>query len=149
MVRKQIRGSFTVEAAFILPFILFCILAFLYLALNLHDKVALAAIIDSCGLQIQDELRIYEKTTLERRLVRQIKEQAENKLCITTLERITVKTGILAIHVEYDVYRRLSLPGITALLGSSRQSAEEDILIYDPMKAVRSLGGRLNDESGI
>ncbi len=147
MLRQRCHGSFTVEAAFVLPLILFIIFAFLYLGFDLHDSVCIRTIIDKYAMRGQDDLRLFEAKEIETRLEQEIMEEANNKLCITKLENMKIHVGILSIHIEYCERRKLNLPGIQTLLGSETQLREKDILIYDPMKSIRSLGGLLKDDS--
>ena len=149
MVRRRYNGSFTVEAAFVLPLILFIIFAFLYLGFDLHDRVCIRTIIDKYAIRGQDDLRLFEAKEIEMRVEQQIKEEASHKLCITRLENIKIHVGILTIHIEYSEHRRLNMPGIQMLLGSETRSREEDVIIYDPMKSIRSLGGLSKDDSGV
>ncbi len=46
MVRGRAKGSFTVEAAFILPLIIFIIFTLVYLAFYLHDRNRMEGIVD-------------------------------------------------------------------------------------------------------
>lgn len=46
MGKSTVKGSYTVEAALILPIILFIIIGLLYLGFYLHDKVKIQSIID-------------------------------------------------------------------------------------------------------
>lgn len=149
MVRQRYNGSFTVEAAFVLPLILFIIFAFLYLGFDLHDNVCIRTILDKYAIRAQDDLRMLGEKKIEKRLEQQIQEEANKKLCITRLENVKVEVGILTIHIQYSECRKLNLPGVETLLGSEIQSREETILIYDPMKSIRSLGGLSNDDSGV
>ncbi len=149
MVRLRYNGSFTVEAAFVLPLILFIIFAFIYLGFDLHDRVCIQTIIDKYATRGQDDLRLFEAKEVETRLEQQIKEEANHKLCITRVENLNIDAGILTIHIEYSEHRKLNLQGIQILLGSETQSREKDIIIYDPMKSIRSLGGLSKDDSGV
>lgn len=143
------KGSFSVEAALILPLIICIIFGFISLGLYLHDCICIQAIIDKCGVKAQDEIRILGEDAIEKRLLKDIKEETAKKLCITKLETMKVEVQLVTIHIEYCEHRYLNLPGIQVFLGNAVHSREKNIIIYNPMKAVRSLGGLKKDDSGV
>lgn len=45
--KKTIQGSYTVEAAFVMPIVILIIAALIYMAMYLHDKCSIKSVIDS------------------------------------------------------------------------------------------------------
>ena len=46
------NGSYTVEAAFIMPLILFVIIALCYLSFYMHDKIIIQSLADDAGYKV-------------------------------------------------------------------------------------------------
>jgi Flp pilus assembly protein TadG len=55
--KSTVRGSYTVEAALILPIILFIIAGLLYLGFYLHDKVKIQSIIDDTSTRGREQIQ--------------------------------------------------------------------------------------------
>ncbi|MDK2807284.1 MAG: hypothetical protein PWP24_13 [Clostridiales bacterium] len=138
---KRLQGSFTVEAAFVLPILLFIIMMLLYAGLALHDEVVATVMIRQEMQRAQDDIRRYGKEAVTKQLREAIETKIGNKLCITAIHYVKVEIGLLTIEVTYDEEKRI---------GTRRtKQRRESLLIYDPMKYVRSIGEILNDASGV
>lgn len=149
MLKKTGKASFTIEAACILPLILFIIVAFLYLGMDLHDYICIETMLDQYGTRAQDTIRVLGKQEVEHILEKDIEQKIQARLCITSLKNIKVTVGVLHIHIEYGKYRNLSLPGIERLLGKKTQWKKKEIIIYNPMESIRGVGGFFEDDSGV
>lgn len=59
MIKKEVKGSFTVEAAFIFPSVLFIIIALIYMGFYMHDKAKINSDINETLLKGKN-LVLYE-----------------------------------------------------------------------------------------
>jgi hypothetical protein len=51
LIKKEVRGSYTVEAAFLFPTVLFVIIALIYMGFYLHDKASMNSTINETMLK--------------------------------------------------------------------------------------------------
>lgn len=123
------RGSFTVEASLLLPFLIFIIFAFFILSLYLHDRSVLA----SCAAELAGKgaLRKYEtEEHLEGWLAGQARGLAEEKLLLLELREASAEVTGNTVSVCYE--------GYTSLLGGLRAREEETAKRLNPVNFIRN-----------
>lgn len=114
---RKVKASFTVEAAFILPMVLFTIVFIVYLSFYLHDYCKIQSIVDGvihkAAMNIKHEMDIdsgrvnYDE--LNKGLLSQVFEKLdvkENEIQIYTgrlLSKGLIITKITDIHVSKDI----------------------------------------------
>lgn len=145
MLKKKLKGSTTVEAAFVMPIIIFCIFAMLYLGFDLHDQVCITSILDQMGREGVQAVSSISAEELEKK----IETKVNKKLCITNISNISVNDGFLMLRINYTVTKKISFMNLEDLFNLATHKKSIQVKKYNPMKAVRSLGGVVLNESGI
>ncbi|MEG2774118.1 MAG: pilus assembly protein [Acetivibrio sp.] len=140
------KGSFTVEAVFVFPMVLFLILAFLYLGFILHDRVCLQTISEQVGREAVEKLRNHENFEM---LIKNMEEQAERKLCITDIEELKIHNGVFYMEISYFENVRIRGIHFFHLFQKERKEKKIKVPIYNPMKIVRSYETGEKNESGV
>ncbi len=126
---KRVSGSFTVEAAFIVPMLFAIILGLLQLGLTLHDRVAAEGLLNDALFQIREQLdgktdgiinfaalskaRIFfkdEKTVLNEGL-RNLETNASKTLLISEFREPDIKKSTTELKVTVDLKTRSIMPG--------------------------------------
>lgn len=112
MGKSTVKGSYTVEAALILPIILFIIIGLLYLGFYLHDKVKVQSVIDDTATRGRELIQF--ETDLETGLIDYSSHQnrsflypyftdfkeKENKNKINTYLMKQLNTGLFITKVD-------------------------------------------------
>lgn len=151
---RKLRGSITVEVAFLFPIILFIIMAFIYFTFYLHDQTVVTCVIDEANERLNQAVRqptnfetgviYYDKMTSQSLLCRYngdysveianakkyIKEQLEKKLMlgkVTNIE-VTKEKGVIKTEVKMKNQIKL-LPAVTYLkqYQQSKNTAECEV----------------------
>lgn len=130
-MKKRLRkGSFTVEASILLPFLVLVIFAFLCLCLYLHDR----SVLSSCAAELAGK-GAAEKYRSEKELESWLQGQAAGLargklLCLRDLET-SVKVTQKTVTVSYT--------GSTSLLGGLKVKEEEQAVRLNPTIKLRSV----------
>lgn len=130
-MKKRLRkGSFTVEASMLLPFLILIIFAFLCLCLYLHDR----SVLSSCASELAGK-GAAKKYQSEKELETWLQGQAEGltkgKLLCLREVNATVKVTKQTVVVSYV--------GSTSLLGGLTVREEEQAARLNPTTRVRSI----------
>lgn len=129
MKRRLRKGSFTVEASMLIPFLVLIIFAFLCLCLYLHDR----SVLSSCAAELAGK-GAAEKYQSEKELETWLQGQANGLargrlLCLQELEA-SVKVTKQTITVSYT--------GSTRLLGGLTIREEERAVRLNPTMKLRN-----------
>lgn len=139
MRRRLTRGSFTVEASMLIPFIVLILFVFLCLCLYLHDR----SVLSSCAAELAGK-GAAEKYRSEKKLEEWLRRQAPGlaggKLLCLRETQAAVKVTKQRIIVSYT--------GQTSLLGGLKAKEEEQAIRLNPTKRLRSIRELKNIQSG-
>ncbi len=129
MKKRLQKGSFTVEASMLLPFLIFIIFAFFCLCLYLHDR----SVLSSCAAELAGK-GAAEKYRSEKELESWLQGQAVGLakgklLCLRDL-KASVKVTRKIVMVNYT--------GSTSLLGGLKVKEEEQAVRLNPTVRLRS-----------
>lgn len=129
MKKRLQKGSFTVEASMLLPFLIFIIFAFFCLCLYLHDR----SVLSSCAAELAGK-GAAEKYRSEKELESWLQGQAVGLakgklLCLRDL-KASVKVTQKIVTVNYT--------GSTSLLGGLKVKEEEQAVRLNPTVRLRS-----------
>ena len=130
MREKLKKGSFTVEASMLIPFLILILFVFLCLCLYLHDR----SVLSSCAAELAGK-GAAEKDQTEKELEAWLQGQAAGLargklLCLRETEA-AVKVTKQKITVSYM--------GRTGLLGGLTAKEEEQAARLNPTKRLRSI----------
>lgn len=110
MRREYQRGSYTVEAALIMPVILFIVIALCYMAFYMHDKIRIQSILDSALLKEGMYLKHESEFATGKILYEQLGERGigqyifiqekENKEEMEEYLRAQLKDGLYITHIK-------------------------------------------------
>lgn len=159
--KNSFSGSLTVEAAFVMPIIIYAIFALIYLAFYLHDYCRLQGIVDKtflkaetimrhetnpntgeiCYEQINDRGIFYsimggteEKETIQG----YIKQALSQGLFLSKVTDIQTKVEDSTITILVTAEIKVTLPGVKQLFRNfSHMSIEEEYKIHNPAEALR------------
>lgn len=167
-MKKSFKGSCTVEAAFVLPVVLMVIFALIYLGFSLHDEACIKGIVETGLREAAEHTRhicmegengheiIYkninkklENKEIEGQTERVLKENLTKNLFITQVEEVKASVGLMYIKVSYNQISKISPADIFSYFRIKKKQRTESIIIYNPLKTVRMIGGFTEDESGI
>lgn len=130
MKNKLRKGSFTVEASMLLPFLLLVVFAFICLCLYLHDR----SVLSSCAAELAGKgaaKKYQSEKELETWLTGEAAGLAKGKLlCIREVEA-SVKVTRQTVTVSYT--------GGTSLLGGLTIREEEQAVRLNPATKLRSI----------
>lgn len=130
-MKKRLRkGSFTVEASMLLPFLILIIFAFLCLCLYLHDR----SVLSSCAAELAGKgaaKKYQSEKELEVWLQGQAEGLAKGKLLCLREVNATVKVTKQTVAVSYA--------GSTSLLGGLTVREEEQAARLNPTTRVRGI----------
>ena len=91
------RGSFTVEAALIMPVILGVIVLFIYFAMFAHDRCAMEYVCeDACTLAV------YERGSGEDEIERYVSEGLEKRLILDWDKTVASYSDETAVYIRLD-----------------------------------------------
>lgn len=133
--RKNIitQGSYTVEAAFVMPMIIFIVIALIYMSFYMHDKSRIQSILDTAitqsSLMIKHEMdstnREIDYEHIDARgiyypvigsvekernaIIEMVKAQLSSGLFIANIENITVEADHLDIQIKVCARMKISI----------------------------------------
>lgn len=167
-MKRSFKGSYTVEAAFVLPVVLMVIFALTYLGFSLHDEACIKGIVETGLREAAEHTRhicmdgengheiMYkninkklENKEIEGQAERFLKENLTKNLFITRVEAVKASVGLMYIKASYNQISKISPADIFRYFRIRKKQRAESIIIYNPMKTVRMIGGFSEDEGGI
>jgi hypothetical protein len=160
--KEYCKGSITVEAAFIMPIVIFTIFALLYLAFYLHDMCRIQGTMDKtlhkASLSIKhvtnfktDEI-LYEEISNrgifylafgstkedENQIHNYLQQELAKGLFISTISRIVVDVSKTRITSAIEIETKVSLPGIKYIFDSlSNRIIKGEYPVHDPVESIR------------
>ena len=164
--QRRAAGSFTVEAALVVPLVIFVIATILSFGFYLHDLCAVRAVAETLVEQLchvkDTESQIYEQigkdadfhsTLLGFQLGEQERKELEQLLIRAAEQRLIlghVKMCKLicrgaTVRADIQVSAELSVPMIRSILPELTDRVVEEGTIYDPVRTVR-YGRMIYDE---
>lgn len=160
--RAKQKGSLTVEAALIMPIVIFTLFSLIYLAFYLHDICRIQGMVDKtlnkAGLSVKHEADIatgdvyYEKINDrgvfylpfgstkgdEDSIKSYLQKELSEGLFLTDIDEIEVKAGKFDISVSVDTELRLSLRGIQKFFEPYRHRIiEGKCAVHNPAETIR------------
>jgi hypothetical protein len=160
--KKEYKGSITVEAAFVMPIVIFTIFALVYLAFYLHDMCKIQGILDKtlhkAGISIKHETDfitgeiLYEDISDrgvfyiafgstqedEFQIKNNLQQQLSKGLFISKISKVNVDVGKSKIKLLIEVETNVSLPGIKYLFDSvSNTIISGEYPVHDPAESIR------------
>ena len=125
MLWKKERGSYTVEAAFIVPMVLGIAFMILYLILWHHDR---------CVLQADLQDRVFLMAEKEKKESGPI-EELQKKMWIMTIDKKEISSNALLLKGKVAAHSRVNIPLLTFMLhGSQKIELEETYRQNNRMK---------------
>ncbi len=162
MAKRQIRGNFTVEAALLLPMILFIIYSMVCLSFYLHDRSRMEGILDEVlhkgALTLKHEADIrtgrveYENIgnrgvfylltgdteQQEKEFKDYLQEISEKGFFLTEITDIQVEVNKLTIKITLEGEFEVPLKGIREFFHpDSKITVEAERSIHDPAEFIR------------
>lgn len=127
MLKKNFKGSFTVEASFIVPFILFLIMVSIFAVFYYHDKNILLG-------------AAYEASVVGSTMSREMNGADAEKIESLAHERIRGKCIFLNhSQVEVEISEEDIQVNVSAFARKLRMAGSEKEPITDPEKYIRDL----------
>lgn len=160
-MKRHVRGSLTLEAAFVMPIILYSIFALIYLGFYLHDYCKIQGLVDrtlyKAGAVLQKgmdpesgalpyeqhrEEGIFETITgsKERKetLYIYLERELSKGLFLSKVREITINTGYTTVSAIVLVETKVSLPGIQPLFRKlSKVEIKEEEILHNPAESIR------------
>jgi hypothetical protein len=159
---KYLQGSITVEAAFVMPIVIFTIFALIYLAFFLHDMCKIQGMVDKtlhkAGISAKHEANIvtgeisYENISErgvfylilgnteeeENRIQLYLQHELSKGLFLTKISSVIVNLGKFKLTVEVEAETKVALPGIKYLFGPlSYRKITGEYPVHDPVESIR------------
>lgn len=156
------NGSITVEAAFVMPIVVFTIFALIYLAFYLHDMCRIQAVMDKtlhkAGISVKHEgdletgavayenisdrgvfYLIFGDTEEEETQIREyLTQQLSEGLFLSTISSIDVDVGKFNMDISIKADTEVSLPGVRYLFEPvSITEIEGSYPVHDPAETIR------------
>lgn len=151
ITEKRFCGSYTVEAVFVMPIILFLLFGIIYVAFYLHDEVILQTVVSKYLQRIQDDMiasKHADEETLEKETMQLFLQEGKEWLCITSVSSTDMEYGVLKVDLSFLQKQKIHLP-LPGILSSEEKKRSFHSLIYDPAENLRCLGGVLKNENGV
>ena len=158
-MNKRVRGAFSVEAVFLVPFIIFVIMALFYLAFYIYDRAVIQSTLDRMvireGQQLCHPTDIntgavrydminqrslfysinYNKGAENQKIQSYIKKELKNKLSITTISKI--EGNMNQGNIEASVRGSINIPFLPAkkyLMDLLHYQVNIKSKVYNPTK---------------
>lgn len=164
--RKKADGSYTVEAAFILPIIIFVIIACLYMGFIVHDNVRIQTVLKRSAGMAQDRLshsrevetgdiqyrnlnEKIRKKQVEKEIGEYIKKELEKGVFLAEIQEQSVKISLLRVSVSVTWKPGTTYMGALAYLYDGTRYTQENQKLYEPAETLRRVEGKGEDEGGI
>ena len=122
------KGSFTVEAAFVVPMLFLVIWIVIHIGFFLYNREAATAIA-ALGVLEGSRLEQEGKNTIERMVSSYVQEEIEEKLIFTDEVQWDVKVSAVSIRVTIQVSQNIPFKTLTCI-------AEEKISRIHPVSAI-------------
>ena len=126
-VRKNLKGSMTVELSFLMPIILLLIMSSILAAFYFHDKNVLAGAAYETAVVGSTKIREKEKVT-GGELEALFRERAGRKCILFAESSVRASVGKREIRIR-----------VTAYKGRFRMSADKKAAITEPEKYIRDI----------
>lgn len=164
--KRQIwlKGSYTVEAAFIIPIFFFIFFAVIYFSFYLADFIRIQRVIDETqeeGMALirregemitgqadyekinKKELFFFNFQQEETKIKETIEEKLKNRLWITKLELIEVSASVKRIEIMITVTMQISIPEVKSYYNKFDKSwkIERELPVHNPADHIRKLDG--------
>lgn len=164
--RRKVNGSYTVEAAFILPVIVFVVIACLYMGFILHDNVRIQTVLKRSAEMAQDMLAHsresetgdieYEslnekirKNQVEKEVGEYIKKELEKGVFLAEIQEQDVEISLLRVSVSVTWKSGITHMGAAKYLYDGERYTQEKQKLYEPAETLRRVERKGEDESGI
>jgi hypothetical protein len=159
---KYFKGNITVEAAFVIPIVIFTLFALIYLAFFLHDMCRIQGIVDKTihkvGITAKHEANLvtgeisYEdisergvfylilgNTEEEENQIQQYLQQGLSKgLFLTKISSVYVDLGKFKLTAAVEAETKVSLPGVKYLFDPlSHRKIIAEYPVHDPVESIR------------
>ncbi len=133
-MQKKLKGSFAIEAAFVVPIVLGIIFAMIYILYYLHDKNVVYANMQKAVISVAEGKKDYKNNS-------EWQEDMQNNLWIFEVTSGSISKDMLYINSDVAIECDLSIPVISYFLGSKQQIKLEDkYLTIHPEYMVRVKG---------
>lgn len=133
-MQKKLKGSFAIEAAFVVPIVLGIIFAMIYILYYLHDKNVVYANMQKAVISVAEGKKDYKNNS-------EWQEDMQNNLWIFKVTSGSISKDMLYINSDVGIECDLSIPVISYFLGSKQQIKLEDkYLTIHPEYMVRVKG---------
>ena len=160
--KNSMSGNLTVEAAYILPIVIFTIFALIYLAFYLHDMCRIQGMVDKtlhiAGFTVKHEAdittgevsydRINDRGVFylvvgstekeEKQILKYLQQELADKLFLSKIKSVKVEVGKIKITVAVEAQTKVSLPGIKYLFDQfSYTKIEGEYPVHNPAETIR------------
>lgn len=133
-MQKKLKGSFAIEAAFVVPIVLGIIFAMIYMLYYLHDKNVVYANMQKAVISVAEGKKDYKNNS-------EWQEDMQNNLWIFKVTSGSISKDMLYINSDVGIECDLSIPVMNYFLGSKQQIKLEDkYLTIHPEYMVRVKG---------
>ncbi|HEX3076804.1 MAG TPA: TadE family protein [Lachnospiraceae bacterium] len=171
--KRLIDGSFTLEAAILLPFILFVIIALIYLSFYMHDRIKIQNSLDQAARKAENIIRYIaeydtgnidyesinertvlwpvthnydnEKVTIEASLKRELGKG----LFIADVNEINVELDYSEINISVSTNFSIPFSMVKILLAPKKQKYTSTLSVHRPAEFVRIFTVFSDTASGI
>lgn len=133
-MQKKLKGSFAIEAAFVVPIVLGIIFAMIYMLYYLHDKNVVYANMQKAVISVAEGKKDYKNNS-------EWQEDMQNNLWIFKVTSGSISKDMLYINSDVGIECDLFIPVMNYFLGSKQQIKLEDkYLTIHPEYMVRVKG---------
>ncbi|NLC19984.1 MAG: pilus assembly protein [Clostridiales bacterium] len=161
-IGREEKGSITVEAAFVMPVVVFCIIAMIYLAFYLHDYSRLAGTLDllmhKAGIAVKHEADLasgrvsYEDINdrgvfyvlmgdtkaEEERIEKYLAEELNKGLFICRIEKSDVKVSRLSAKINIRAGTEMKLPVFGGAIAKiTNIELDKSYPVHKPAETIR------------
>lgn len=145
----KLKGSFTVEASFVFPLILFVLITLLFIALYMHEITCLQAIAHRVSACAQVVLEDTNKENCQQVISEEVERLAKRDL-ILKQGRVKVvcqiTQGLVSSHLDLNIQKEFMTPfkAVNQLMNSSRKSSlqmevRSSTQLIDPTHIIRGI----------
>ncbi len=142
------EGSYTVEAALVIPVILYALFALCYLTFYLYDKVVVETEVNrtlrSAEMEWREEEGIMEQWVegANQRewvtdLVRELEQALRQRLVNLEVLGCQVERRGEGVWIRVSAKRTIGIPVVESMLGARQEAWEREKDVHDPCESVR------------